>query len=98
MNDPNNNVVYSDVESQKLNEGTPLLPKGQSISEEFFLAFRYFKKQTISFKVHIFCEGHKILRNLHQLFDWQYIGQIIGGDFAKLWGLLRICKLYKFLP
>ena len=22
-------------------------------------------------KVHIFWEGHKILRNLHQLFDWQ---------------------------
>ena len=22
------------------------------------------------------------MRNLHQLFDWQYIGQIIGGDFA----------------
>ena len=41
-------------------------------------------------KVHIFCEGHKILRNLHQLFDWQYIGQIIGGDFAKFCGLLRI--------
>ena len=41
-------------------------------------------------KVHIFWEGHKILRNLHQLFDWQYIGQIIGGDFAKFCGLLRI--------
>jgi hypothetical protein len=33
-------------------------------------------------KVHIFREGHKILRNLHQLFDWQYVEQIIGGDFA----------------
>ena len=33
-------------------------------------------------KVQIFWEAHKILRNLHQLFDWQYIGQIIGGDFA----------------
>ena len=44
-------------------------------------------------KVHIFCEGHKILRNLHQLFDWQYIGQIIGGDFAKLCGLLRTYEL-----
>ena len=40
-------------------------------------------------KVHIFWEGHKILRNLHQLFDWQYIGQIFGGDFAKFCGLLR---------
>ena len=26
-------------------------------------------------KVHIFWEGHKILRNLHQLFDWQYISR-----------------------
>ena len=34
-------------------------------------------------KVHIFLVGHKILQNLHQLFDWQYIGQMIGGDFAK---------------
>ena len=45
-------------------------------------------------KVHIFWEGYKILRNLHQLFDWQYIGQIIGGDFAKFCGLLRIYELY----
>ena len=37
----------------------------------------------ISVKVHIFWEGHTILQNLHQLFDWHYIGQIIGGDFAK---------------
>ena len=44
-------------------------------------------------KVHIFWEGHKILRNLHQLFDCQYIGQIIGGDFAKFCGLLRIYQL-----
>lgn len=27
MNDPNNNVVYSDIESQKQSEETPLLPK-----------------------------------------------------------------------
>ena len=45
-------------------------------------------------KVHIFWEGHKILRNLHQLFDWHYIGQIIGGDFANFFGLLRIYELY----
>ena len=44
-------------------------------------------------KVHIFWEGHKILQNLHQLIDWQYIGQMIGGDFAKYWGLLRIYEL-----
>ena len=29
-----------------------------------------------------------------QLFDWQYIGQIIGGDFAKFCGHLRIYELY----
>ena len=46
-------------------------------------------------KVHIFWEGRKILRNLHQLFDWQYIGLIIVGDFTKLCGLLRIYELYK---
>ena len=34
------------------------------------------------------------MRNLHQLFDRQYIGQIIGGDFAKFYGLLRIYELY----
>ena len=50
-----------------------------------------------SYKVHIFWEGHKILQNLHQLFDWQYIGQIIGGDFAKSCGLLRIYELYLFI-
>ena len=29
----------------------------------------------IYIKVHIFWEGHKILRNLHLTFDWHYIGQ-----------------------
>ena len=47
----------------------------------------------IRLKVHIFWEGHKILQNLHQLFDWQYIGRIIGGDFAKFCGLLRLYEL-----
>ena len=28
---------------------------------------------SVDAKVHIFWEGHKILQNLHQLFDWQYI-------------------------
>ena len=38
------------------------------------------------FRVHIFSEGHKILRNLHYRFDRYYIGQIYGGDFSKnLW-------------
>ena len=58
----------------------------------------FIESLTVSFrwniKVHVFWEGHKILRNLCQLFDWQYIGQIIGGDFAKFCGLLRIYELY----
>ena len=41
-------------------------------------------------KVHIFWEGHKILRNLHCRFDRYYIGKIYGGDFRKLFVLLRI--------
>ena len=41
-------------------------------------------------KVRIFREGHKNLQNLHQRFDLYYIGQIYGGDFAKICGLLRI--------
>ena len=53
----------------------------------------FYKKKVLRFKnvkSLIFLEGHKILQNLHQLFDWQYIGQIIGGDFAKFCGVLRI--------
>ena len=49
------------------------------------------------FKVHIFWEGHNILRNLYQLFDWQYIGQIIGRDFAKFCGLIRMYELLKII-
>ena len=45
-------------------------------------------------KVHIFWEGHKILWNLHQLFALWTASQIIGGDFAKFFGLLRIYELY----
>ena len=50
-----------------------------------------FTKFAACFKV----KGHKILQNLHQLYDGQYKGQIIGEDFAKLCGLLRIYELYK---
>ena len=34
------------------------------------------------------------MRNLHHRFDWHYIGQIYGGDFANFCGLLRIYELY----
>ena len=33
-------------------------------------------------KVYTFWEGHKILQNFHSRFDYYYIGQIYGGDFA----------------
>ena len=46
------------------------------------------------FKVYLFWEGHKIWRNLHQLFVQFTASQIIGGDFAKFCGLLRIYELY----
>ena len=45
-------------------------------------------------KVHIFCEGHKILRNLPLTFDSSTYSQKLGEDFAKLYGLLRIYELY----
>ena len=44
----------------------------------------------MTFKVHIFLEGHQILRNLHPT----YICPMYGGDFAKFGGLLRIFDLY----
>ena len=44
-------------------------------------------------KVHIFRESLKILQNLHQLFVLCTASQIIGGDFAKFCGLLRIYEL-----
>ena len=34
-------------------------------------------------KVHIFWEGHKILRNFHRKFDWHDIEQIYSGDFSQ---------------
>ena len=46
------------------------------------------------FKVHIFWEGHKILRNHHLTFDYSTYSQKFGEDFAKFCGLLRIYKLY----
>ena len=39
------------------------------------------------------------VKRLHRRFDCYYIGQIYGGDFAKICGLLRIYELYiRFLP
>ena len=47
--------------------------------EQFFIKFIY-----------LFWEGHKIMRNRHQLFVLCTASQIIGGDFANFCGLLRI--------
>ena len=47
----------------------------------------------LTFKVHIFWEGHKILQNLHLTFDCMYCSQKLGEDFAKFCGLLRIYEL-----
>ena len=61
-----------------------------------FVTFPFLTIDTIKSaycKVHIFWEGHKILRNLHRRFDRYYIGQIYGVDFAKICGLLRIYEL-----
>ena len=46
-------------------------------------------------KVHIFWEGHKILRNLHLTFVYNTYRQKEGGDFAKFCGFLRIYGLYQ---
>ena len=55
-------------------------------------SFSFFEKV---YKVHIFWEGHKILQNFHQLFVLCIVSQIIGGDFSKFCGLLRIYELLK---
>ena len=42
--------------------------------------------KTIPSKVHIFWEGHKILRNVPLTFEYSTYGQKLGEDFAKfLW-------------
>ena len=57
------------------------------------LAWSKVKTSYEFFKVHIFWEGHKILRNLHQLFVLCTASQIIGGYFAKFFGLLRVYEI-----
>ena len=47
-------------------------------------------KQWKKVKVHIFWEGHKILRNLHHRFVLCSNGQIYGGDFAKFVAFLKL--------
>ena len=51
---------------------------------------KYIALQNMFIKVHIFWEGHNILRNLHSRFVLCSDSRIYGGDFAKFCGLLRI--------
>ena len=44
----------------------------------------------IRIKVHIFWEGHKILRNLPLTLDCMYCSQKLGENFAKFCGFLKI--------
>ena len=48
----------------------------------------------LSFKVHMFWEGHKLLRNLHLTLECMYCSQKKGEDFAKiLWPSQNIWTL-----
>ena len=60
------------------------------VIEKLYFVIIIFRK---TFKGHIFWEGHKILQDLHQLFVLCTASQIVGGDFAKFWVLLRIYEL-----
>ena len=78
-------------------------PYGPACRDYFWILCRYLWILSIYlfhisfiFKVHIFWEGHKIFRNLHQLLDRQYIGHITG-DFEKFCDLLRIYEVLKKL-
>ena len=54
---------------------------------DYILQFRKILKNIFDCKVHIFWEGHKILRNLHRRFDRYYIYRTnLGWRFRKnLW-------------
>ena len=81
----------------------------QLISFLYWICWRFLKWDHtvfVSFKIEclskmacmyvkfIYSEKAKNLRNLHQLFLLCTASQIIGGDFAKFYGLLRIYELY----
>ena len=53
----------------------------------------FLRRKPLGIKVHIFWEGHKILRNLHRRIVLCSASQIYGGDFAKFCDLLRIYEL-----
>ena len=63
------------------------------ISMIFSVRTTYLPQLVNVVKVHIFWEGHKILRNLHPRFVLCSASQIYSEDFAKFCGLLRIYEL-----
>ena len=85
-----NFYLKDSLNTRRPTNGFPLLQTFIGI----FLISKVSSHHTV-FNVHIFWEGHKILRNLHCTFDWHYIGQIYGEDFTKFCCLLRIYELYR---
>ena len=81
----NMQVTFSEI-------GTLLLQQNQYVTTHFHLSSTH-EIFLVKF-ICAFCEGRKILRYLHRRFDWHYIGQIYGGYFAKICGLLRVYELY----
>ena len=82
---------------ESFSEGLEIRAKKEPAAHAFYHVLWIEAKAKVdknSFKVHIFWEGHKILRNLPLTFDCNYIGQKQGEDFAKSWGLLRIYEFY----
>ena len=63
-----------------------------------FIFFTHFERQiiseVISGLVHIFWEGHKVLRNLYLTFVYSTYRQKQGGDLSKFYGLLRMYEIF----
>ena len=64
--------------------------------------------QSMTVKVHILWEGHKILRNFHRIFDWHYIGSdinqrelLIHTNMPRIWSNVthrqRVCIKVSFI-
>ena len=89
MNDlPRDTVILCDSRFPKLSSKT---------SERWLGYFRC--KQATTLKVHIFWEGHKILRNLPLTFYCMYCSQKLVEDFAKfLWPSQNIWTLRSCCP
>ena len=98
------NTLLPDIETIGLRlQGQMSIPIGWTLScdtrfrsEILFVGTTHFIHKVIVYKVHIFWEGHKILRNLHRRFD-QYIlhRTNLRWRFRKiLWPSQNIWTLY----